>query len=238
MRELEVLSRRAQQTQLFIETPYRNPRCWKRCWRSLQPATRLSIELRPDAPGGFTRTDSVAVWRTRPLPSRETCRRCSPAGRLTPTAGVRTRHLVGAAFWPPNSAATFFLGLMWAKGRCATRRRRAAPRPASDSVPLLFVGLVKEGVARRLPRRGCAGARAAARTGRSSSPSRRVRSRKLSRRGGSSSNSKGSISIFFLISFSMSPTRRACRRATPASPPGPTRRRGRCGRCGARSPRH
>jgi len=67
IRELEVLSRRAQQTQIVIETPYRNVALLEALLSHLQPATRLSASCGLTAPGGFTRTDSVSVWRTRPL---------------------------------------------------------------------------------------------------------------------------------------------------------------------------
>ena len=67
IRELELLSRRAQQTQIVIETPYRNVALLEALLSHLQPATRLSASCGLTAPGGFTRTDSVSVWRTRPL---------------------------------------------------------------------------------------------------------------------------------------------------------------------------
>ena len=67
IRELEVLSRRAQQTQIVIETPYRNVALLEALLSHLQPATRLSASCGLTAPGGFTRTDSVSVWRKRPL---------------------------------------------------------------------------------------------------------------------------------------------------------------------------
>ncbi|MFT3956804.1 MAG: SAM-dependent methyltransferase [Piscinibacter sp.] len=66
LRELEALSRRTQQTQLLIETPYRNPAMLDALLAHLQPATRLSASCGLTAPGGFTRSDSVAVWRTSP----------------------------------------------------------------------------------------------------------------------------------------------------------------------------
>jgi 16S rRNA (cytidine1402-2'-O)-methyltransferase len=66
LRELEALSRRAQQTQLLIETPYRNAAMLDALLASLQPATRVSVSCGLTAPGGFTRTDSVAAWRAAP----------------------------------------------------------------------------------------------------------------------------------------------------------------------------
>jgi 16S rRNA (cytidine1402-2'-O)-methyltransferase len=66
LRELEALSRRTQQTQLLIETPYRNTAMLDALIAHLQPATRVSVSCALTAPGGFTRTDSVAGWRTSP----------------------------------------------------------------------------------------------------------------------------------------------------------------------------
>ena len=66
IRELEALSRRAAQTQLMIETPYRNAALMAALLAHLQPATRLSVSCGLTLPEGFNRTDTVAVWRTRP----------------------------------------------------------------------------------------------------------------------------------------------------------------------------
>ncbi len=72
LRELEALSRRLQQTQLFIETPYRNQALLAALLATLAPATRLSVSCGLTLPGGFTRSDTVAGWRGRPreLPDR------------------------------------------------------------------------------------------------------------------------------------------------------------------------
>ena len=66
LRELELLSRKSNQTQLLIETPYRNPAMLQAMLDHLQPATRLSVSCGLTAPGGFTRSDTVARWRERP----------------------------------------------------------------------------------------------------------------------------------------------------------------------------
>ncbi len=68
VRELESLSRRGQQTQLVIETPYRNVALLEALLAHLQPGTRLSVSCGLTAPGAFTRTDSVAAWRAAPSP--------------------------------------------------------------------------------------------------------------------------------------------------------------------------
>ena len=66
IRELESLSRRSGQTQLMIETPYRNAALLGALLAHLNPATRLSVSSGLTLAGGFTRTDTVAAWRARP----------------------------------------------------------------------------------------------------------------------------------------------------------------------------
>ena len=66
IRELEVLSRRLGQTQLMIETPYRNAALLGALLAHLYPATRLSVSSGLTLAGGFTRTDTVAAWRAQP----------------------------------------------------------------------------------------------------------------------------------------------------------------------------
>lgn len=66
IRELEALSRRAAQAQLAIETPYRNPALLAALLAHLQPATRLSVSCGLTLPRGWTRSDSVSAWKTRP----------------------------------------------------------------------------------------------------------------------------------------------------------------------------
>ncbi len=66
IRELEALSRREGQSQLMIETPYRNEALLGALLAHLQPATRLSISCGLTLPSGFTRTDTVQGWKARP----------------------------------------------------------------------------------------------------------------------------------------------------------------------------
>jgi len=66
IRELEALSRRHQQTQLMIETPYRNAVLLAALIQHLDSDTRLSVSCGLTLPGGWTRSDRVAVWRGRP----------------------------------------------------------------------------------------------------------------------------------------------------------------------------
>lgn len=72
LRELETLSRRLAQTQLLIETPYRNGAMLAAMLASLAPATRLSVSVGLTLPNGWTRSDNVSGWRARPasLPDR------------------------------------------------------------------------------------------------------------------------------------------------------------------------
>jgi 16S rRNA (cytidine1402-2'-O)-methyltransferase len=66
IRELEALSRRLGQTQLMIETPYRNETLLAALLASLQPGTRLSVSCGLTLAAGWTRTDAVARWRAVP----------------------------------------------------------------------------------------------------------------------------------------------------------------------------
>lgn len=63
VRELEARSRREGQTQLAIETPYRNPALLAALVQLLQPGTRLSVACGLTSPGGWCRTLPVARWR-------------------------------------------------------------------------------------------------------------------------------------------------------------------------------
>ena len=72
LKELESVSRRLGQTQLLIETPYRNAVLLKALLESLLPDTRLSISCGLSLPEGWVRTDKVSAWRSRPahMPDR------------------------------------------------------------------------------------------------------------------------------------------------------------------------
>lgn len=66
LRELEALSRRWGQTQLMIETPYRNAALLRALLSALAPDTRLSVSCGLTVAGAWTRTDSIAGWRAQP----------------------------------------------------------------------------------------------------------------------------------------------------------------------------
>ena len=67
IRELEGVSRKAHQTQLVIETPYRNPALWQALLQHLQPNTLLNVSCGLTLAQGFTLTDTVARWRQKEL---------------------------------------------------------------------------------------------------------------------------------------------------------------------------
>lgn len=64
IRELEALSARQQQTQLMIETPYRNGALLQALLAALKPQTRLSISCGLTLAQGWTRSMTVAQWRS------------------------------------------------------------------------------------------------------------------------------------------------------------------------------
>jgi 16S rRNA (cytidine1402-2'-O)-methyltransferase len=73
LRELEVLSRRIGQSQLMIETPYRNAAMWGALLTSLAPSTELSVSCALTLAQGWTRSATVERWRKLPpltLPDR------------------------------------------------------------------------------------------------------------------------------------------------------------------------
>lgn len=68
LHELEQLSRRARQTQLVIETPYRNAALLSALIEQLNAQTWLSVSCGLTLDTGFTRTDTVAGWRSHATP--------------------------------------------------------------------------------------------------------------------------------------------------------------------------
>lgn len=65
LRELERKSRAEKQSQILIETPYRNEALFADMLRQLSPATRICIAADLTLPTQSIRTDSVAGWRKR-----------------------------------------------------------------------------------------------------------------------------------------------------------------------------
>ncbi|HEV8690727.1 MAG TPA: SAM-dependent methyltransferase, partial [Ideonella sp.] len=73
VRELEQRSRREGQTQLVIETPYRNEALLQALSQHLQADTRLSVACGLTSANGWCRTQPVSAWR-RELASAERTR--------------------------------------------------------------------------------------------------------------------------------------------------------------------
>ncbi len=66
LRELEVDSRRARRTELFIETPYRNDRLLRVILETCWSETLLCVAADLAAPGESIATRTVAEWRAAP----------------------------------------------------------------------------------------------------------------------------------------------------------------------------
>lgn len=66
IRELEAQSRRLQQTQLMIETPYRNEALLHSLIAHASPTSELSVSCGLTLARGWTRTASVTAWRAAP----------------------------------------------------------------------------------------------------------------------------------------------------------------------------
>ncbi|MBP3227812.1 MAG: SAM-dependent methyltransferase [Bacteroidaceae bacterium] len=68
IRTLESRARQERQTQLFIETPYRNARLFKDLLAACSPQTRLCVAAGLTTPQEYVRTRTVRQWRAHPLP--------------------------------------------------------------------------------------------------------------------------------------------------------------------------
>jgi 16S rRNA (cytidine1402-2'-O)-methyltransferase len=65
LKECERQSRKLKQTQIFIETPYRNDRTLATMLRALAPATLVCVATDLTLESEMVRTQSVAAWRKR-----------------------------------------------------------------------------------------------------------------------------------------------------------------------------
>lgn len=63
LRELEALALRTGQTQMFIETPYRNAAVWQAMLQGLKPGTRVAVASALTLPTAQCRCASVAGWK-------------------------------------------------------------------------------------------------------------------------------------------------------------------------------
>ena len=68
IRQLEARALNEHQTQLFIETPYRNAKLFSALLRNLRPATRLCVAAGITTPDEWIRTLTVSQWHKQTLP--------------------------------------------------------------------------------------------------------------------------------------------------------------------------
>ena len=66
--ELESLALKQGQSQLFIETPYRNAAMWDALTKTLQPSTRLAVGSGLTLANALTRSQPVHAWRLEAAP--------------------------------------------------------------------------------------------------------------------------------------------------------------------------
>ena len=64
IKDLESHSRKVDQSQIFIETPYRNQKMFEELCVSLSSTTQLSIACDISLPNEFIKTQSVAEWKS------------------------------------------------------------------------------------------------------------------------------------------------------------------------------
>lgn len=64
----EQQSKKHQQSQIFIETPYRNPALFDSLLQTLDPSTRLCVARALTTPDEWVRTHTISQWRNQPAP--------------------------------------------------------------------------------------------------------------------------------------------------------------------------
>ena len=67
VKDIERQSKQLNQSQLFIETPYRNDSLLKDLLQILQPSTRLTVAADLTLPSAYIKTKSIAQWRKEPV---------------------------------------------------------------------------------------------------------------------------------------------------------------------------
>lgn len=67
IKDLEARSAKEKQTQIFIETPYRNLQMLQDLLRHCAPGTRICIARNVTAPNQFIQTHTVADWKKHPI---------------------------------------------------------------------------------------------------------------------------------------------------------------------------
>jgi len=68
LRELESQAAKSGQTQLIIETPYRNPALWESICKVMRPQTRVAVASGLTLPQCVVAMATVEQWRTCPMP--------------------------------------------------------------------------------------------------------------------------------------------------------------------------
>jgi 16S rRNA (cytidine1402-2'-O)-methyltransferase len=68
IRELESLALKGGQSQLFIETPYRNAAMWQALLQTLQQDTRLAVSSGLTLPTALNRSLPAKAWKQQPAP--------------------------------------------------------------------------------------------------------------------------------------------------------------------------
>ncbi len=71
LRDLESESRKRSQTQMFIETPYRNRAMFDAILATCQPGTRLTVATDLTQPGETIRTQTIQHWKKQTPPDIE-----------------------------------------------------------------------------------------------------------------------------------------------------------------------
>lgn len=71
LRDLESESRKRVQTQIFIETPYRNRAMFDAILQICQPGTRLTVATDLSLPGEFVLTRTIQQWKKQTPPEIE-----------------------------------------------------------------------------------------------------------------------------------------------------------------------
>ena len=71
LRDLEAESRKRQQTQLFIETPYRNAAMFQSILQSCQPNTRMTVATDLTLPSESVVTKTIQQWKKQTPPEIE-----------------------------------------------------------------------------------------------------------------------------------------------------------------------
>ena len=63
IREMETLANHQKQTQIFMETPYRNEAMWEDLMKTLQGETKLCVAANISLPNEYIKTKTVAEWK-------------------------------------------------------------------------------------------------------------------------------------------------------------------------------